>query len=336
MTLLPKPVLVGDVGGTNVRFALASRTGRAGGGISIARFAKLPGDDFPGFDAALQHYLAEIPETERPDYALFALAGPVSNNRITLTNRAGWCVDGHQLARAFGLRDVTIVNDFAAMARAMPELPDTAFLPIKPGTALAGAPLLVAGPGTGVGMATLLPKGGHDWQVLTGEGGHASYAPGNPDEAELAEELRRRHGYVSRELVLAGKGLDHVMEALCAIRGEAFVRRAPAEVLSLAQSGDALCREVCLIRAGGLMQTLGDAALTVGARAGVVIVGGVAERLIDWIRTPESLARFENRGPMSTYMHDIPVRLIAEPTAPLYGAAALLFERLAETPVVPV
>jgi glucokinase len=323
-----RPVLVGDVGGTNVRFALARRAPSANGTtIAISRFDRLPGDDFASFDAALQAYLARLPQEERPDNALFALAGPVRDNRITLTNRSGWSVDGDALARAFGLHAVVIENDFAAMARAMPELPESAFIPVKPGTPVTGAPLLVAGPGTGVGMATLLPCEGGGWQVLTGEGGHASYAPGNAGEAELAEELRRRHGYVSRELVLAGKGLDLVMEALCAVRGEAYVRRAPAEVLTLAEQGDALCQEVCRMRAGGLMQMLGDAALTVGARAGVVIVGGVAERLIDWIRTPEAIARFEERGPMSPYMHDIPVRLVAEPAAPLFGAAALFFER---------
>ena len=317
-------VLVGDVGGTNVRFALGHHD--AQGRVVINNVTKLRGDDFSGFDAAVESYLSTLDTEQKPMRALFAMAGPVRNNRVRLTNRAGWDVSGPDLAAHFGLAEVLVVNDFAAMARAMPELPDSAFHEIIDGRAEAGAPVLVSGPGTGVGMATLLPMPGGRWRVMTGEGGHASYAPGNERESALVDELRRRHGYVSRELALSGSGMDLVMQAIAALDGVPFVPRTPAQVLELAAAGDPTCVEVCEMRAGGLMQMLGDATLTMGARGCVVITGGVAERLIDWVRAPKALDRFFQRGPMSGYMRDIPVRMIAEPMAALYGAAALLFE----------
>lgn len=322
-----RPVLVGDIGGTNVRFALATKDEY--GEIDIDHFAKFPGDDFPDFETVAGTYLKQLGVEDAPDHALFALAGPVREDEVTLTNRSGWHVSGRTIAQHLGLSACWLVNDFAAMARAMPELPDEAFHLIHEGNPMPDAPLLVAGPGTGVGMATLIPLPGLGWHVLTGEGGHGCFAPGNARESALADWLRReKRVYVSRELVLSGSGLDTVMEALAAIDGIPFEPREPAAVLECAARGEPFCLGVVKLRSEALMQMLGDAALTNGARGGVIIVGGVAERLLDWLKRPQALERFFERGPMSHYMRDIPIRLIREPAAALYGAAALAFERL--------
>lgn len=318
------PVLVGDIGGTNVRFALARR-GFAGHCV-VSDISIMPGDDFETFDDALNAYIASLGEPAPPK-ALIALAGPVDEGHVKLTNR-DWIVDARRLEKNTGLSRVRLVNDYAAMARSIPELPESDFRLLQAGDPdeHERLPILVSGPGTGLGMATLIPDGPHGWTVLTGEGGHAAFAPFNDRERALAAQLEKSHGYVSRELVLSGSGLNAVHRALCAIDGILWEECEPGDIMKRALEGDVICRDICEIRARGTLYALGDAALMNGTRGGVVITGGVAERLADWLAAPEALARFNNRGPMSDYMPPIPIRLLLSGEAALVGAAALHFD----------
>ena len=320
---MPDSVLVGDIGGTNVRFARA-RLGFAGH-PEIEDVAVLPGDDFDTFDTALSQYLSGFGQ-HRPRQALFAFAGPVKDGVVRLTNR-DWTIDSHQVARSLGFERVRLVNDYAAMARAIPELPESCFKVLNEGQVpIERAPILVAGPGTGLGMATLLPEGERGWRVLTGEGGHAAFAPRTTREWVLTQHLRETFGYVSKEMVLAGKGLDDVHRALCEIDGVTWKRMAPADMLIEARAHAGICRDICEIRAGATMDALGNAALINGTRGGVVITGGVAERLVYWLEQPAAMERFFERGPMSDYMPPIPIRLLLEGKAALIGAAALHYD----------
>lgn len=312
-------VLVGDVGGTHVRFGIGRRDGAA---TSVSGFVRLPADDFPDFAAALSAYL-ETAET-RPKAALFAFAGPILDGAVTLTNRP-WRIETGALARRFGLEGVRIVNDFAAMARSAAALPDVAFETIRPGEAMAEAPILVAGPGTGFGMASLLPTA-QGWRVLAGEGGHRAFAPQTPLEWAVAERLRVRHGYVSIELAAAGVGFEPVRDAVCAALGRSGIGWTPQETLDAADAGDEAALAICRLRAACVMGACGDMALAIGALGGVAIAGGVAERLSAYLAEPEALARFAARGPMTAYLAEVPVRLIREPVAALVGAAALHFD----------
>ncbi len=316
-------VLVGDIGGTNVRFARA-RLGFAGH-PEVEDISIMPGDDFNSFDDALRLYLGEI-GNKRPAQALFAFAGPVRDGTVRLTNR-DWTVSSRDLASKLGFENVRLVNDYAAMARSIPELADGSFRMLNEGRVPdERSAILVAGPGTGLGMATLLPEGERGWRVMTGEGGHAAFAPRTQREWELVKRLQTTHGYVSKELVLSGSGLNAVHEALCDIDGRNWVETPPAEIMARAIAGDQLCRDICEIRAGATLDALGDAALINGTRGGVVITGGVAERIVDWLSKPKALARFFERGPMSHYMKPIPIRLLMESQAALIGAAALHFD----------
>ncbi len=320
---MPDSVLVGDIGGTNVRFGRA-RLGFAGH-PEVEDIAIMPGDKFQTFDDALSVYLGQL-GNNRPDRALFAFAGPVRDGIVQLTNR-NWTVNSRDLAQKTGLERIRLVNDYAAMARSIPELNDESFRLIHEGRVPdQRAPILVAGPGTGLGMATLLPEGDRGWRVMTGEGGHAAFAPRSDREWELTKCLKRSHGYVSKELVLSGSGLNAVHEALCEIDGVVWNKMPPAEIMRRANDGDQLCRDICEIRAGATLDALGDAALINGTRGGVVITGGVAERLVDWLAKPDALARFFERGPMSHYMEPIPIRLLMQGEAALIGAAALHFD----------
>jgi len=320
---MPDSVLVGDIGGTNVRFACA-RLGFAGH-PEITDIAIKPGDDFTDFGAALSQYLSEL-GNHRPRRALFAIAGPVSDGAVQMTNR-DWRVDARDLTARLGFEKVRLVNDYAAMARAIPELPESYFRVLNSGHVPdERVPILVAGPGTGLGMATLIPKGERGWRVLTGEGGHAEFAAHTPREWALVQQLGKSHDFVSKELVLSGSGLDAVHRALCEIDGVEWHQMPPAQIMAQAEAGDVICRDICQIRAAATLAALGDGALINGTRGGVVITGGVAERLADWLDRPEALARFFERGPRSDYMAPIPIRLLLSGEAALIGAAALHYD----------
>lgn len=309
-------LLVGDVGGTNVRFAMARRTA---GRFVIDHFKKLEGDDFGSFEDALASYL----ETTglKPDHACFALAGPVRAGEVLLTNRR-WHVSARHVSDRFGIGAVNLLNDFAAMARAVPEFDPTTFDTIVDGTPLEGAPVLVAGPGTGFGVATLLGSGESTWHVLNGEGGHVAFSPRDETELELARILLARHGYVSNELVASGSGLNAVHEAFCEMHGRTYQEIGPQEMRRLADAGNEMLRSLIQLRANTVMSAVGDLVLVNGALGGVVLAGGVTGHIADFLKSPEACERFVERGPLCQYLRNCPVSLMRDPEAPLIGAAA--------------
>lgn len=319
MTKLDR-IIVGDVGGTNVRFAQADENQRSSSnGLD---YWTSENDNFSSFEDALENYI-ETKQISQIEHGLFALAGPIKNDSVDLTNR-NWTVSAKNLVKRFGFKSVRLVNDYAAMARSIPELPDSAFRKIHQGeTPNERLPVLVAGPGTGLGIATLLPAVSKRWKVITGEGGHSAFAASTEKEWELAKILRKKFGYVSRELVLSGASLNDVHSAICEIHGVEYQEMAPTEIMDRAKKSDPVCLDVCETRAGALLETLGDLVLINGTLGGVVITGGVAERLVDFLRKKELLKRFFSRGVMSSYLESINIKLLKFPEAPLYGAIAL-------------
>lgn len=311
-----KPVLVGDVGGTNVRFAIAREQN---GRICTEQFNKFAGDDYDSFDGALCDYLDE----SSPDvpYACFAMAGPVDDGEVLLTNRQ-WKVSEHQLRQRFGFENVCLINDFKAMARSVPELEPAVFQTVLEGTPDKDKPVLVAGPGTGFGVATLFPLGGRRWKVISGEGGHTAYAPREPLEFDLAQNLMRKHGYVSNEIIASGMGLEAVHEAFCEIFGRDLEEVTPQEMRHRADAGDEMYDKLIALRANAVMGAVGDLALANGALGGVVLAGGVTSRILDYLKRPDAVARFRARGPMSGFLAECPISLMDDPEAPLIGAAA--------------
>lgn len=308
-------VLVGDVGGTNARFALAFRRG---GRICIERFERFESAGFPGFDQVLEGYLRRA--RLQPRAACIAVAGPVRGGSALLTNR-DWRISEAGVSERFAIADVLVVNDFVAMARSVPELEPEAFSAVFSGKPVAGAPILVAGPGTGFGVSTLIPSG-DGWAVLAGEGGHIAYAPRTELERELASLLARDHGYVSNELVASGSGLGKVHAAFCEMYGRPFMEMSPAGMQQKADAGDEMYSALIRLRAMAVMGAAGDLALANGTLGGVVLAGGVSARIADLLRSPEAYERFAARGPMSGYLADCPVRLLQDARAPLIGAAA--------------
>jgi glucokinase len=324
-----RAILVGDAGGTNVRFALARVTGES---VALSQVWKRRGADFPSFDAALGAFLSETtPQLSGKNPARFSgaclgLAGQEKDGRVELLNR-GWTVD---IARttAMLLTRILVVNDFVAMARSAPELSATDVREIAPGDPDVSGSLAIGGPGTGFGIAVMRPSD-QGWIVVGGEGGHQAFAPQTETEWKLADRLRKHVGYVSNEFVAAGAGFTETLEALSAVMGVAPRKLSPAEVVAQAKTGDPLSLEFCRIRAATVMTAMGDLALACNATGGVFIAGGVAQHLEPWLREKAALDRFYQRGPRTGLMAPIPIKLIASEQAPLIGAAQLWLDEQA-------
>jgi glucokinase len=248
-------------------------------------------------------------------------AGPVaSDGRIHLTN-ADTVLDPDALARAAGAPRALLVNDFAAVARAIPALPPDAFQAMGAGTAQADAPALVIGPGTGLGVALLVPAGGR-WVVVPGEGGHADLAPVDEEQARLWESLRTLHGRVSAETVLSGPGLERLY-AVC-VPGR--TRRAP-EITEAAWRGEVDAAHVVRIFTRWLGSFAGNLALTAGARGGLYLAGGIVPSWGGHFDRRLFRQAFEDKSPYGEWLRGIPSYVVMHPQPGLYGLAALAAER---------
>ena len=334
---MSETVLVGDVGGTSCRFALARRENGRIVLESVKKYSEKKNEQgkvdtplFPNFDNALADYVSAYSVQTPGMRALFALAGPPEEDgSVLMTNRPFWPrIVPSALEERFGLSQVKLVNDFAAMARAIPEMEDGDFVNVLDGTPRPGAPIIVTGPGTGFGIASLVALDGGGWHPVTGQGGHAAYAAHTVREAELAEALSAEYGYVSTEMVVSGIWLKPVFDILSDFHGMPRRALSAAEILEGADAGDPVCVETCLLRARGIMGAAGDVVLINGGQGGVVLTGGVAERMPAWLRHPEAASRFRKRGTESPFVADVPVRVLMNHEAPLVGAATLALDDL--------
>jgi len=290
----------------------------------VHHFAKLKGSDFATFDDAIESYLSGL--DVRPTKAAFAAAGPVQDGYINLTN-THWEISADRAASLHGFDTCALYNDFAGMTRSVVELPDSDFMELRAGTAYPDEPILVAGAGTGFGVGYLIPTyvgGVKRWHTMSTEGGHISYVPQLDIEFELLKILQQDRDFVSLEIVCSGSGLPAVHAALSEIHGVEHNEMSPALIAARAASGDALCLDICHIRAAAVMNAMGDLVLSGGARGGVVLAGGVSERMIDFYMEPDAMNRYLNRGVQSDYVKDLPMRLLKSHMAPLIGAAAIL------------
>lgn len=314
-------ILVGDIGGTNARFGLAQR--KPSGQMIVEHFVKKAADDYPTLLDAIKDYLTTC--TATPQYISLACAGPIKNNHVRFTNR-DWEISVSELCSIADIQTAALYNDFAAMARSVPDMRPEDFDTIREGRARKDAPILVAGPGTGFGVGHVVPLGNSQWHIIQTEGGHVSYAPHTELEWAVVEYLRKDSDYVSIESVCSGMGLNAVHAAICAYHGKPYVQLSPQDIQANAFKGDPVCRDVCELRAQSTMSAIGDLALASGSRGGIVLAGGVSERMITWFTSPKAMARLLDRGPRTNYVSDIPVRLLHNHTAPLIGAAGLFMD----------
>lgn len=311
-----RALLVGDAGGTNVRFALAHALD---GRVTLSDIWKRPGQEYPTFEAALDAYLTETGATYAG--ASFGFAGVTGGPTVELLNR-GWIVDLAAVAARLKLERLTVTNDFIAMARSAPELSGDQLKTLKANEADPNGSIAVGGPGTGFGVG-ILRKTGAGWVVVGGEGGHQAFTPETDIEWKLAERLRKQLGYVSNEIVTAGMGFEETRDALFEVMGLKPKPLSQAEIIEAAHAGDAMALELCRLRARAVMTCMGNMALLSNASGGVFIAGGVSQRLEPWLKERATLDRFYKRGVRTDLVKPIPISLIASEAAPLIGSAQL-------------
>ena len=308
--------LVGDIGGTNARFALADldaappRLGEPVG-LKVA--------DFPRATDAIAAFLAAQDLTRPPRVAVIAVAGPVRNGTIDFTN-SDWLLSEADLL-ALGCGRARLINDYGALALAAPLLCSDDLRVVGPEVrGETHGTIAVMGPGTGFGVSALV-RDGHAEAVLSTEGGHVGFAPTDEVEAELLHRLAARHGRVSIERILSGAGLDELHECLQAIEGRPAESTPSARITAAALAGDpAALRTVdrfCAI----FGSVAGDLALAYGATGGVLVAGGIAPRIVGLLQASAFRSRFEAKGRFRDYLAAIPSRVIMRPYAALLGAA---------------
>lgn len=306
--------LVGDVGGTNARFALVDTEGHL-------RNTKIYAcADYGSLDEIITEYLDETAGKKRPAQAVIAVAGPVVAGEIEFTN-LDWHVAEVDLIANFGFDAVKLINDFAAQAMAAPVLDPDDLRRIGPALrAPTDCPIVVLGAGTGFGVAAVARSLHVDIAVAT-EGGHAAFAPTDETEVEIWRRLKAIHGRVSVERVLSGQGLYDLYVALEEIAGRSPALPDERVVIEAGEAGDPAAAAALDRFCGILGSAAGDIALTHGARGGVYVSGGIAPRMIDRIMSGGFRARFEDKGRLSDYVAEIPTFLITHPYAALVGCA---------------
>lgn len=306
-------ILIADIGGTTSRAAFASLGGRPEHIITIAN------DSVEGLEGVLAQLLDGT--TQRPRAAVLALAAPVAGDVITLTNR-NWCVRLPELSARFGISPIHAVNDFEALAWALPHLKPGDLQLIGDHAEWPAGVKLVLGPGTGLGVAALVPAAG-GWQVIASEAGHSSFGPAYPDEEIIFHRLAEKAAPLSAERVLSGPGLVALHEAM-----HPGTLRVPSEmIVRQARAGDRASRATVAMFVRLLGRFAGDMALTFRATGGVYIAGGVATGLGPLFDAGLFRAAFERHPPYEALLKAIPSALITCPEPGLIGCVAVA-ERL--------
>jgi glucokinase len=314
--------LVGDIGGTNARFALWQE-GRLRG---VQVFATA---DYARLELAIAAYmdLQGLTRGEIESVCL-ACAGPVEAEPFRFTNNR-WCIDRVAFRAELQVRELLLINDFSAMALGMTALQAHECVTVCPGVPQPERPRLVIGAGTGLGVGTLLPLPGGAWHALPGEGGHVDLPVGNAREALIWQSLHRQIGHVSAEAgALSGNGLLALYRATCAVDGQPASLHSAAQITAAALAGEALAVTVLELFCCLLGRVAGNNVLTLGARGGVYIAGGMVPRFADFFLASGFSRSLRDKGAMRDYFDAVPVWLVTAPYPGLMGAGVAIRQHL--------
>ncbi len=322
-------ILLADIGGTNLRFALCESAQVPLRPDSVRRYRAA---EHSSLGEAAARYLEEI--GARPGQAVFAIAGRVDAGEVKITNLP-WTVSAATVAQQLGLASVRLVNDFAAQSRCLPLLrvPDLERLGAPAAPELDGSHdrcVAVVGPGTGLGVGALLRRQGRTI-VLETEGGHLSFAPGTDEEIAVLNHLRRDFGRVSNERLICGSGLVNLYGAVCAITAAPRRATTPEQVMQGANdASDAQAVRAIDLFAEILGAIAGDLVLAYGAWDGVFLGGGLLEPLLPTLRRGGFRARFDAKGRFTPTMAQIPTIAVRHPNPGLLGAAGIALDACAD------
>ena len=329
--------LVADIGGTNARFGWVSAVDGAVGHVRTLSAA-----DHAGPAEAAQAYLAELaPQLggsfRPPSAAAFAVATAIGDDRVAFTN-SKWAFSRSAAQSALGLDALLLLNDFEALALSLPRLTGQQLMPIgRAGAAhsatgqvtprLDGGSLAVIGPGTGLGVAGLMPTR-HGWVAIPGEGGHATLSAADDFDAAVLAAARQQFPHVSAERLLSGIGLPVLHAAVAAVMGQPAGSLSSETIVERGLSGqDAVCSQTVDSFCALLGSFAGNVALVLGARGGVYIGGGIVPRLGERFHASAFRERFEAKGRFANYLQPVPTYLITDTLAALSGAALALAQR---------
>jgi glucokinase len=317
-------VLAGDVGGTKTNLALYDKRGS---GLIPVRETSLQSRQFDSLEAAIQRFLEGGPR-QAIDAACLGVAGPVVEGRCVATNLP-WIIDEQVLSRAIPAGKVRLLNDLEAAGYGVLVLPANELRSLQAGVPKRGSMAVIAA-GTGLGEAMIVREGERRVVIAT-EGGHTDFAPRGDLEEDLLKYLRKEFGRVSVERILAGPGFFNLYRFL---RDTGWAKESPevadkvrsgdpaAVITSRAGSdGDPLCVKVVEMFVSIYGAEAGNLALKTLAVGGVVVAGGIAPRIIDWMTTGNFMTAFKDKGRLSPLMDGIPVQVALNPKAPLLGAA---------------
>ena len=307
--------LIADIGGTNTRFAILAEDGEP----SEVRLFHT--SEFESLSDAVKTYIGGLSRTERPSEGAIAIAAPITGDVVEMTNNS-WRFSTETIRKEFGWSRLYVVNDFAANALSVPALAPEHRTQVGEGSPAANAPIAVVGPGTGLGVAGLVPCQGR-WTAVAAEGGHMTLPAIDSREAAIIDILRRQYAHVSAERTLCGPGLVNLYECLCELAGKPAAPLAPERIAHLYPGCDPQCREAVAMFCAMLGTFASNVALTYGARGGVYIMGGLVPSILDVFKASNFRERFEFKGRYRNYMAAIPTYVVTHPEPAFEGLKTL-------------
>lgn len=309
--------LVGDIGGTNARFALVRP-----GTTALEQVKVLPCLAYPNLDGAVQDYLKQV-GVSGVNQSCLAFACPVQDAHIKLTN-AHWAFEKRVMQNQLGMDVFKVVNDFTAMALGVLHVAEDQRFQVGGESTRKGAPVLVIGPGTGLGVSGLIPTA-QGWLPLATEGGHVDLVASDDLELAVLSNLRSRFGRVSAERALCGEGLENIYRAIQVEQGlPVNPLRAPEITAAALSQSDPIALATLDLFCALLGRVAGNAALTLGALGGVYVCGGIIPRISEFFQHSRFRACFEDKGRMGAYLKPVPVWVVTDNYTGLRGAAAAL------------
>lgn len=313
-----EPFVAADVGGTHARIGLVRI---AGHGLVVEHYRKYICADYPGLAAILADFISGLP-AHRVEHVVIGLPGYALDG-VVINANLPWQVSLAELRIVLGIESISLVNDFEAVAHAMPWIDPAETIAVTEGHGAAiDAPVVVIGPGTGLGAAIRIPDRGRTL-VLATEAGQAAFAPTSDLEIEILRLLRRKNSHVSIEQVVSGPGLMNLYAALCALCGETPSLQVPAEISEAALvHEDSAAAQALHVFCGLLGSVVGDLVLIFGAHGGAYLAGGILPQIRGFLLTSSFTQRFLDKGAMRTVLERVPVRLIEHGQLGVIGAAS--------------
>lgn len=308
--------LIADIGATNTRCALLDDKGR------IVKSESFQNEAFTGIEGLTSIFLTHTRASDRPRRAALAVAAPVLGDDVTMLN-CDWRFSQAELRQNLGVGRLIVVNDFAAQAWALPALGPGDRRQVGDGLAVTRAAMAVLGPGSGLGVGGLVPSA-DGWAAISGEGGHVTLAAATDDEAAVIRAMREEHGHCSAERLLSGPGLVRLYLALAAMAGRESSGVTPADVTALAAQGEPLARRTVEMFFSMLGTVAGNLAVTLGARGGVYIAGGIVPRVLGAFEASGFRKRFVSKGRYRGYLEAIPTYVVTDAVPAFKGLRTLL------------